>query len=90
VPNPLTVSTTIRFAVPENAAFVRLAVLDVDGRRVRTLLDEARGPGLSAVNWDGNDAEGHAVASGVYFYRLETEGPHGDRLVETRRLLVVR
>jgi len=37
---------------------------------VRTLADGVMGPGAFAATWDGRDASGHAVGSGVYFYRL--------------------
>ncbi|MGH9198480.1 MAG: FlgD immunoglobulin-like domain containing protein, partial [Acidimicrobiia bacterium] len=49
----------------------RLAVYDVLGRRVRTLLDGDLPAGATAVTWDGRDWKGVPVASGVYFTRLE-------------------
>jgi len=85
VPNPLHESTTIRFAVPVDAGKIRMAVFDVDGRLVRTLVDGEIPAGVSAVTWDGNDDSGRPVASGVFFYKLET-----DRISETRSLQVVR
>jgi hypothetical protein len=66
-PNPFNPGTTIRFALPV-AADVQLAVYDLLGRKVASLLDEKRNPGWHSVVWD---ARGHA--SGVYLYRLRVE-----------------
>jgi hypothetical protein len=49
---------------------VCLAVYDVQGRRVRTLLDGEVPPGQQVVRWDGRGAGGKAVGSGIYFARL--------------------
>ncbi|MEZ5063997.1 MAG: PKD domain-containing protein [bacterium] len=66
-PNPFGGSTTIEFALP-NASHVNLAVYDVTGRRVLTLVDETRSAGTHRV-----DVQGHSLTPGVYFYRLVTE-----------------
>jgi hypothetical protein len=69
-PNPFQTLTTIRCSMPE-AGPATLAINDVAGRRVRTLLDGIVGAGESRFVWDGRDDAGRAVASGVYFYRLQ-------------------
>jgi hypothetical protein len=51
---------------------VRLAVYDVIGRRVRTLLDEEVLPGRRELRWDGRGATGDAVGPGIYFARLSS------------------
>ena len=53
---------------------VRLKVVDVQGRLVKTLLDGSIGPGPQSVSWDGRLADGRSVSPGVYFWRLETVG----------------
>jgi hypothetical protein len=75
VPNPFNPTTTIRFDVPEGGANTTLAIYDVGGRHVRTLVDKHMAAGTYYKDWDGSDANGNAVASGVYFYRL-TAGNH--------------
>ena len=75
-PNPFNPATTISFEVSA-AGPVALAVYDVDGRLVRTLLSDVRGPGSYEIPWDGTDVAGRAVASGIYFYRLTTAGGTG-------------
>ena len=83
-PNPAKNGTTIRFAIPAPAD-VRVALYDVQGRLVRTLVDGTRAAGRHSVDWDGADDAGRRVASGVYFYRLSA----GERVAE-RKLLMLR
>jgi hypothetical protein len=70
-PNPFHPVTTIFYEV-EAKGEVALAVFDAGGRLVRTLFRGERDPGGYEAGWDGLDADGRKVASGVYFARLET------------------
>ena len=70
-PNPFNPRTTIRYSVAK-AGPVRLAVYDVRGRLVATLVDGSVAVGEHRVSWDGRTTVGTTAASGVYFYRLET------------------
>ncbi|MCK9996252.1 MAG: T9SS type A sorting domain-containing protein [Candidatus Krumholzibacteria bacterium] len=71
-PNPFNPQTTIAFEIPEQAA-VSLQVFDVSGRLVRVLIDnEIVAGGRQETVWNGRDDTGRNVATGVYFYRLET------------------
>jgi hypothetical protein len=72
VPNPFNPTTSIVFALPVAGA-ARLAVYDVSGRWVRTLVDGQLGAGEHRASWDGRDARGNKASSGVYFYKLETD-----------------
>jgi hypothetical protein len=83
-PNPLNPSTEISYDLPAGG-HVTLAVYDLQGRRVATLVDAPQAAGRQSVQWDGCDAAGRPVATGVYLYRLRT-GP----LSELKRLAVVR
>jgi flagellar hook assembly protein FlgD len=60
---------TLKYAVPRDGQ-ARLAVYDVAGRHVRTLVDAPRPAGTHTVIWDGRDEAGRRVTSGVYFVRL--------------------
>ena len=51
---------------------VKLVVFDQLGRHVRTLVDGHRAPDRYSATWDGTDATGREVASGVYVVRLTT------------------
>jgi hypothetical protein len=68
-PNPFNPSTMIEYRLPEKAQ-VRIEIYDTAGRRVACVMDGEQGAGPHSVMWDGKDATGRAVSSGVYFYRL--------------------
>ena len=68
-PNPFNPSTTIAFSIARDTD-VELTIYDVRGALVRTLLDRHSQRGIHRVQWDGRNESGEAVASGVYFYRL--------------------
>ena len=71
-PNPFTATTQVGFALTRRGP-VEAAVYDVAGRRVRTLVSQPLPPGRHRVEWEGTDAVGRPVASGVYFLRLDAE-----------------
>jgi len=82
-PNPAPGAAEVRFALPAEGA-VRLSVYDVQGRRVRTLLERTR-VSSAAVRWDGRNDRGRAVPAGAYFLRLDSPaGSSTTRLVITR------
>lgn len=70
-PNPFNPSTQIHFTMPIEGE-VRLRIYNLQGQMVRELLHEQRSTGAHTVVWDGQDGANRAVASGVYFMRLET------------------
>lgn len=72
-PNPFNPATTISFEIGGGAGtktHVSLAIYDLRGRFVRTLIDRELEPGGHRVAWDGRDANGLEVASGVYLYSI--------------------
>ena len=71
-PNPFNPSTIIRYLLPEKT-HVRLKVFDTVGREVRVLFDGEQLQGEQQTSWNGRDNFGRLVASGVYFYRIETD-----------------
>ncbi len=83
-PNPFSPVTTIGVVV-DGRTTVRLDVIDVAGRRVRTLVRGALGAGTHHLAWNGRDDAGRRVAAGVYFARLVASGR-----VQARRLVLVR
>jgi hypothetical protein len=78
-PNPFNPVTTIHYSIPSRT-LVRLKVIDVLGREVEALVDEAKEAGRHSATWDAA-----AVSSGVYFYRLELDGA----VVHTRKMVLV-
>ncbi|MCX5752833.1 MAG: T9SS type A sorting domain-containing protein [Candidatus Krumholzibacteria bacterium] len=83
-PNPFNPVTKIAFGL-KGPAEVKLGVYDASGRLVRMLVEGARPAGRYTELWDGRNARGAAVASGIYFYRLDA-GAFG----ETRKMVIMR
>jgi flagellar hook assembly protein FlgD len=69
-PNPFNPSTTIEFALPQRET-VRLDVFDILGRQVSTLVNAEMSAGTWRVVWNGKDANGSPVATGMYIYRIQ-------------------
>jgi len=72
-PNPFNPSTTIAFDMASDG-FVNIDVYNVKGQKVCGLISGFYGAGSHSVVWNGEDATGRAVASGVYFYRMTAGG----------------
>ena len=83
-PNPFNPETTVAFEL-EHPETVNLAVYDVRGRKVTTLAQGLMSAGAHSVVWNGTDASGNTVASGVYFCRLEAGNASS-----TRKLLLLK
>jgi FlgD Ig-like domain len=72
-PNPFNPSTTISMELPFTGQ-VSLVIYDVLGREVIKLVDAPMSYGVHRVSWDGRNATGSPIASGVYFARMESSG----------------
>ena len=83
-PNPFNPTTTIRFALP-TAGHVRLEVYNILGQIVETLIDDNLGVGYHTLVWDGDDAMGRPVASGIYFYRVVS-----GNYTQSRKMVLVK
>jgi hypothetical protein len=83
-PNPFNSGTVIRFSLPE-AAHVELAIYNVSGQRVVTLIGGLRAAGVHTIHWDGRGDSGQILATGSYVFRL-----HAADQVLSRRLVVLR
>lgn len=84
IPNPFNPSTTIAWTLPKTAR-AQLEIFDAMGRLVTTLFDEEQPAGPGSIVWNGSDATGGRVSSGVYFYRL-TAGDFED----TKRMVLIK
>ncbi|MBT3606036.1 MAG: T9SS type A sorting domain-containing protein, partial [Candidatus Latescibacteria bacterium] len=72
-PNPFNPETTLRYAIPD-AGQVTLSIYNVLGQEVVRLVDAEQMPGFYAISWNGKNALGRTVASGVYLYRIQAGG----------------
>ena len=84
IPNPVSQGTTIHFQLNQTQP-VTLRVYDVDGHLVRTLLAGPVQAGRHAVDWSGDNNQGLAVPSGVYFYSIQS-----NNFIETRRMTLMK
>ncbi len=71
VPNPFNPETRISYTLADESDVV-LEVIDLLGRKVRTLVQDRLPAGDYQVIWDGTDNEGRQTASGIYFYRIQS------------------
>jgi len=78
-PNPFNPVTKINFSIPKQG-YVNMKVYDVLGKEVMTLVNEIRPAGNYDVDFNGSN-----LASGVYFYRMETEN-----FIDIKRMVLIK
>lgn len=83
-PQPFTSDARIELYVAQ-AGKAKVEVFDVNGRRVRSLVDGPLSTGSQTIHWNGLDDSGRAVASGTYFLRLSTRD-----VQDTRKVVRIR
>jgi hypothetical protein len=83
-PNPFNPSTTILYELPR-ASEVEVAIFDLLGKRIRTLVRNRQQAGPHRLLWDGRDDNGASMPSGVYLYRL-----NAGKFVQTRKMMLVQ
>ncbi len=88
-PNPFHFNTHVKLALPQEAQ-VQAVIYDVTGREVQQLHQGPMRTGFRVMNWDGTNAMGQHVSSGVYFLRVIFETPAGHKEVLTRQLQLTR
>lgn len=75
-PNPFNPETTIKFTVNNEIGKTNLTVYNIKGQKVKTLVNEVLPKGDHTAIWDGSNASGNKVATGIYFYTLYYQGKH--------------
>lgn len=83
-PNPFNPSTNIPYQVITPGE-VKLTIYNLQGQKVKSLVNEHRRSGTYRISWDGTDDFQKDVSSGVYLYRLEI----GDK-IQSRKMILVR
>ncbi|MBD3340034.1 MAG: T9SS type A sorting domain-containing protein [Candidatus Lokiarchaeota archaeon] len=83
-PNPFNPATHIRYALP-TSEHIRIHIVDLLGRRVRTLYDGYQQNGLHTILWDGMNDSYQPVASGVYIVRIEAKNT-----IRTKKVTLIR
>jgi hypothetical protein len=83
-PNPFNSETLIYFQLPGNDQ-VSFKIYNTLGQLIRTLIETELSAGYHKIAWDGEDANGWAVPSGLYYYQIRA-----GQNVNTRRLILIR
>jgi hypothetical protein len=83
-PNPFNAKTNIRYYLPQSSK-VELAIYNIKGQKVKTLVDGFEIAGFKRISWDCKDRNGAEAASGVYFYRVKT-----DYSEETKKMVLLK
>jgi hypothetical protein len=83
-PNPFNNQTVIKFNL-RRPAEVSLAIYNILGQKVRTLVEGRSNAGSQTFGWDGKDEKGNDLSSGIYFYQLKA-----GELTETKRLVLLK
>ncbi len=83
-PNPFNPTTNIVYSLVDNGS-VKLEVFIIIGQIVATVVDEVQNAGVWTVRWNGTDATGTQVSSGIYLYRLTTGS-----YVSTKKMMFVK
>ncbi|GAB4177155.1 MAG: hypothetical protein Kow00108_12650 [Calditrichia bacterium] len=82
-PNPFNPTTTIRYNLPASSK-ITIEVFDLQGRKVKTLINGVQPAGNHTIQWDGTNQHGNKVSSGIYFYRLKTK----DQMLQRKMILI--
>lgn len=83
-PNPFNPETVIKYTLPEDC-HVGLTIYNILGQKVKTLVNQYQNAGYKMVHWNGRDDNGNEVASGVYFYKIETP-----KYSESKKMVLLR
>jgi flagellar hook assembly protein FlgD len=76
--------TTIKYELPKES-FVRIAIYDLMGHKVRDLVNQNQNAGYQTVIWNATDNYGRKVSSGYYIYIMDTEGFH-----KTQKMILLK
>jgi hypothetical protein len=83
-PNPFNPTTTIKFSIAKTGN-VSIKIYDLTGRLVKTLVNQNMTPGKYDIKWTSMNDNNQFVASGVYFYRIETS-----EFTDTKKMVLVK
>jgi hypothetical protein len=83
-PNPFNPTTQIVYSVPAEG-HVSIEIYNLIGQRVVTVVDRDASAGTYSVTWNGRDAAGHLMPSGVYLYRISA-----GKFTATRKMVLMK
>ncbi|MDP2209925.1 MAG: choice-of-anchor D domain-containing protein [Bacteroidota bacterium] len=85
-PNPFNPTTTIKYALPDEAK-VTINIFNILGQKVETLIDDIQSAGYKDIKWNTK-----SLASGIYYYRLEATSVNNpsQRFIQIRKMILLR
>jgi hypothetical protein len=87
-PNPARGVCNINYQIPSNSR-VELAIYNVLGQKVKTLVSGNKSAGNYSIKWAGDDSRGQKVANGIYIYRLQMNSGMENKTA-TKKLVLLR
>lgn len=87
-PNPFNPTTTVKYTLHEDSR-INLEIFNIKGQKIKTLADGNQSAGYHTIVWDGKDNNGRTSASGLYFYKMVSEGNSG-RYTSTKKMLLLK
>jgi len=81
-PNPFNPKTTIKFELPYNKKDIFLEIFNIKGEKIRLIKCQNQVP----IIWDGRDQLKNQVSSGIYLYRIKTDGS----VSKTKKMIIIR
>ena len=83
-PNPFNPITKISYEMPSDG-FVKVFIIDMMGRQVKTLVESSHVSGMRSVTWNATDNNDQPVSAGVYLYKIQTIG-----ITKTRKMVFLK
>ena len=83
-PNPFNPTTTLSYELPKDA-FVNIAIYDMMGKKIKTLVNGLQSIGYKTIKWDATNEKDHPVSAGLYLYTI-----HADDFRYTRKMVVLK
>ena len=83
-PNPFNPITKISYEMPSDG-FVKVSIIDMMGREVKTLVESSQVSGMRSVTWNATDNNDQQVSAGVYLYKIQTRG-----IIKTRKMVFLK
>ena len=83
-PNPFNPITTISYELASDG-FVKVSIFDMNGKEVKTLIENTQVSGKKSVIWNATDNSHKPVSAGLYIYKIQNEG-----ITKTRKMVLLK
>lgn len=83
-PNPFNPITNIAYALPERS-MVKIAIYDILGKEIVTLVNKTEDAGYRTIQWNGTDKFGSPVSTGIYVYRIQA-----GKFIQTKKMVFMK